>query len=1078
MSNTNQTFTPINMKNRAFLAILFSMFLSTAIGQNSELSQKMFNAPEKRHYPETWFHFIGNHVTLEGITSDLEAIADAKISGVQFFHGSGHRRVIWPDAEVGILPLSKNWDNAVQHIAKECRRLDLRFTMQNCPGWAMAGGPWVAPENAMRGLVMSRSKAEGKIIDIELSQPQPSKEPWRDYRDIAVLAFSTPAGDCETPIAIRDINGTEGVNWEKVFSKSRERGTLPPSELPYIAELDFVEPSVVRSIVLPSVQSMNHAMSYEPKVVVKATVYTADGKSHVIANLPLPASNWQDNDPLTIACPEVQNAISCKMEFMVSGAKIRLRDIKLYSAAMKNSWESEAGLTLRAFERTADDVVQSKEAYIASSEILDISNCMQPNGHLVWSAPNDKSWTILRIGHVNEGKKNGPAPAEGTGWECDKLSTAGPDAHFKGYIGRLTDGALKGGQLDGMLLDSWECSTQMWTKEMESAFSKRCGYGVRSWLPALFGYVVEEPEITSKFLLDWRGTINDLIVNNFFKRMAELGHKKGLSVTYETAGGDVVPIDIMEYFKYADTPMCEFWTPFTYGYVGSLNFKPIKPTASASHLYGKNRTAAESFTSFNLTWKETPQFFKEFADYHFVEGVTHNVFHTYTHNPDAERLKPGTSFGGGIGSPFLQGQTWWPYMKHFSTYLARCSYMLESGRPVADVLWYLGDEISHKPDQEYNFPQGFKFDYCNPDILLNRLSVKDGKIVSMEGLEYALLWVPENKRMRPESVERLYELVKEGAIVVAMPPKGMATLIGGKEGIKRFDKAVANLWGNSAEGDIVKIGKGQLLHSNNLEIALKNFGLKPSVLGRVRWIQREDTDRVWYFITPEKQSSFNGSVSLKAEGCVELWNPVSGEVKPLKARFEDGYATIELDLPKAGSCFVVVDKSKKHQNPNERTTTSQISLSDNWRISFPKGWGVAKQFTLDTLKPWHSMDISTEGKHFSGKVTYKRTFVINKECVGKLATLDLGRVESIAEVRVNGKYVATLWCAPYSLDIGSYLKSGKNTIEIDVISSWHNRLVYDASQPEDERKSWVISGPKANAKLVDNGLLGPVKLKF
>ena len=71
-----------------------------------------------------------------------------------------------------------------------------------------------------------------------------------------------------------------------------------------------------------------------------------------------------------------------------------------------------------------------------------------------------------------------------------------------------------------------------------------------------------------------------------------------------------------------------------------------------------------------------------------------------------------------------------------------------------------------------------------------------------------------------------------------------------------------------------------------------------------------------------------------------------------------------------------------------------------------------------------------------------------------------------------------MWCAPYSLDIGSYLKSGKNTIEIDVVSSWHNRLVYDASQPEEERKSWVISGPKANAKLVDNGLLGPVKLKF
>ena len=124
------------------------------------------------------------------------------------------------------------------------------------------------------------------------------------------------------------------------------------------------------------------------------------------------------------------------------------------------------------------------------------------------------------------------------------------------------------------------------------------------------------------------------------------------------------------------------------------------------------------------------------------------------------------------------------------------------------------------------------------------------------------------------------------------------------------------------------------------------------------------------------------------------------------------------------------------------------------------------------------MDISTEGKHFSGKVTYKRTFDVAKKSVGKLAILDLGRVESIAEVRVNGRYVATLWCAPYSLDICNYLKAGKNTLEIDVVSTWHNRLVYDASLPEKERKSWVISGPKANAKLEESGLLGPVQLKF
>ncbi len=147
--------------------------------------------------------------------------------------------------------------------------------------------------------------------------------------------------------------------------------------------------------------------------------------------------------------------------------------------------------------------------------------------------------------------------------------------------------------------------------------------------------------------------------------------------------------------------MCEFWQPFSEGYVGSLNFKPIKPTASAARLYGKPRVAAESFTSFAHTWDEHFQMLKEVANVNTTEGVTHLIFHTYTHNPQVGFPPPGTSFSGaGIGTPFLRGQTWWKYMPEFTTYLARCGYLLERGKPVSDILWYLGDEIDHKPDQE------------------------------------------------------------------------------------------------------------------------------------------------------------------------------------------------------------------------------------------------------------------------------------------------------------------------------------------------------------------------------------------
>jgi hypothetical protein len=456
---------------------------------------------------------------------------------------------------------------------------------------------------------------------------------------------------------------------------------------------------------------------------------------------PMPASNWQDGARMSVACKEVFDAVSYRIE-ITNKHNMHIRHMCMISGARKNNWEAEAGWTLRAFERTSDDLVQSQESYIDAKQILDVSAFMDSEGVFRWQPPFGDEWTIMRIGHVNAGRKNAPAPPSGTGWECDKFSDSGAEVHFNGYIGHLSNGVLKGGLLKGLLLDSWECNVQTWTNKMEAEFKEHTGYDVRSWLPTLFGYVVDSPETTSRFLLDWRSTINELFVNRFYKRISELGRESGLSVMYETAAGDVFPADIMEYFKYADVPMCEFWHPFSLGYVGDLDFKPIKPTASAARLYGKPRVNAESFTSFNLSWDERWEMLKEVADFNAVEGVTHNVFHTYTHNPQVDYLKPGTSFGSSIGTPFLRGQTWWPHMCEFTTYLARCSYMLERGKAVSDVLWYLGDEISHKPSQKFPFPKGNKYDYCNPDFLLNRLSVKDGRVVTPEGQSYRFIWIP------------------------------------------------------------------------------------------------------------------------------------------------------------------------------------------------------------------------------------------------------------------------------------------------------------------------------------------------
>ena len=1081
------------MKTRIALSILFVLFFCATMAQQSEITpvvpptevlQRSFGAhdreafakPDKIFYPETWFHFIGGNVSYEGITADLEAIAGAGISGIHFFHGQQGGK--WPATGEDIECMSEKWEEAVQFVAKECARLGLRFTMQNCPGWAMSGGPWIKPENAMRLIVSSNKNIDidGRI-EATLEQPQPSNEEWRDYKDIAVLAFPMPAG-ADNPIpSAQSISGSGELGWEGLIRKG-ETLDLPAGGNTHTVEVSYPTPTIIRTLEFSPVQAFNHNMCYDPEVNFSMYAINAEGKETKVLDAPMPQSNWQDNSRMSIACAEVADAVKYRIE-ITNQYNMRLSHLKLLAVARKNSWESEAGWTLRGFERSADDLVQSDESYLKRDQIFDVTEYMDSNGVFSWEAPWAAKWTILRIGHINAGKKNAPAPPSGTGWECDKLSEEGPEAHFDGYIGHLANGALQGGMLKGLLLDSWECNTQTWTNKMEQEFKDFKGYDLRNWLPAVFGYVIDNPETTSRFLLDWRGTIGELFANRFYKRMSELGRENGLSVMYETAAGDVFPADIMEYFKYADVPMCEYWHPFSNGYVGDINFKPIKPTASAAHLYGKPRVNAESFTSFDLNWDEHWEMLKEVADYHAIEGVTHNVFHTYTHNPQIDYLKPGTSFGARIGTPFLRGQTWWKHMNEFTTYLARCSYMLERGRTVSDVLWYLGDEISHKPSQKFPFPAGYKFDYCNPDILLNRLRIENGLIVSPEGLSYRFIWIPENKRMVPETLERLHELMKQGAIVVADAPKGLATLKDGARAQKRFDKAVRAIWGKTEAGKLRKIGKGGILAGVSIEEAIKTLGIPEDVRCEdVRWLHRKTEGADTYFITPQKGDSFSGKVQFKASGNVEIWNPVTGEAVAANSTFADGYTSVDLTMPQGGSYFVVFHNGEPLTAGKELNFSQQQSIGARWELSFPAGWGAPEKMEISELKPWKELNISPEAKAFSGTVTYRTTFTATKQMLNKPAMLELGKVDMIAVVKVNGKTLRTLWCAPFSLDISEALIEGENELVVEVTSTWFNRLVYDAAQPKKNRKTWTIAGPSANNALRESGLMGPVTLRY
>ena len=515
-----------------------------------------------------------------------------------------------------------------------------------------------------------------------------------------------------------------------------------------IGEVEFSveaeDASVVRSLTLPAPSKLNHDWCFEPGV--RFEIWS---KGRLALTRDCPVGTWADTF----------GGSGLEMTFDVGrlprdGLELRTRSVHAMkpfkpewsSARRLDNWQAKAGRTLRRFR-------------------------MSTNAAPVKAVGTKR----LVFGHVNMKRKNHPAPSEATGWECDKMDPRGFEANFAGYVGRLLKAGVK---VDGILVDSWECGTQTWTWQMEAEFGRRAGYALRPWLPALFGHVLRSEAETERFLLDWRNVCSRLVEENYYGTIARLAKAHGMSVQYETAFGDVIPGDILRFWKYADEPMCEFWNPHddAKGFVGSFDYKPILPCASAAHVYRKRRVSAEALTSFELTFDENFRDWKKVVDEHFARGVTHIVFNTFTHNPVIGGKPPSSSYGDAIGSPFLREQTWWPYLKHFSKYVERCGRELERGVPAVDILLYLGDDVNHKPsERRLLFGNRYKYDYVNGDVLMNALDVADGKLVigampdcppQVGSATYRVLWVPDGTFLLPETELRLELLAARGACVV------------------------------------------------------------------------------------------------------------------------------------------------------------------------------------------------------------------------------------------------------------------------------------------------------------------------
>jgi hypothetical protein len=1014
--------------------------------------EECFANPPAEYRPGVYWYFNDGNLSMEGITKDLESMKKAGIGYVLFLEVN----VGVPRGKVDYM--SEEWQECFVHAVRECERLGITMALGIGPGWNGSGGPWVTGEQSMQHLVYSTADVTGGagVQRISLPRPQPKR--------------------------------------------------------PFFGEGAFTP------------ESLEKWRAYYRDVTVLAVPAGATRLDTAVVS---------GNEYLTI--PEIdERALYYRKPYSSVEGVPPYIPMSGYTAS-----------------RPGDKGIDP-------AQIIDLTGRLGEDGTLEWDAPAGE-WTVLRFGAANNGAATRPAPMPGVGFESDKLDTAAIRDHLAQFTGKLfaragfTKAAADGSGIQLLHIDSWEVGAQNWTPRLRQEFTKRRGYDPQPYYPAMAGLMVKSREASERFLWDLRQTCQELVLENHVGYVRRYAAKYGLKVTIEPY--DLNPTADLELGAAADIPMAEFWSV----HEGRGNFNAafsVIEGSSAAHVIGSAVCPSEVFTSAFEGYRNYPGSLKNEGDWALAGGVNRFMYHTFAHQSLPDSLRPGMTMGI-YGVHWDRGQTWWYLSDAYHRYIARCQYMLQQGRTVADVLYLTPEGAPHvflppqsalawraaDVDKYDNFRKtsmmpdrrGYSFDGCPPSVFM-KAAVKGSSVTLPGGATYRLVVMPRTETMTPALLAKLKELVGDGAIVVGLPPAQSPSLTDYPACDSEVRRIAAELWGDAAAPETWPetlqtraFGKGRIIYGKELDTQADNLypryeltagilsGITPpdfDCAGEVRYTHRTTAQgEDIYFVSSRTDVVQTVTAAFRvADRSPELWNPLTGEMRPLpEYQRQDGCTRIPLRLEPYESYFVVF-RSKHRSSPSGGRNFPELrevsTLAQPWDVSFDPKWGGPAATTFATLTDWTQSE-DPGIRYYSGTAVYRTAFEFapNGEPLHSAPPrryLDLGKVWNLARVRLNGQTLGTLWCAPWRVDISPALREGRNELEIEVVNLWVNRLLgdeqlpYDGITPDGRWPDWLTNGtPRISGRytftttteyrdyhvysprrmaLSPSGLLGPVRI--
>jgi hypothetical protein len=247
----------------------------------------------------------------------------------------------------------------------------------------------------------------------------------------------------------------------------------------------------------------------------------------------------------------------------------------------------------------------------------------------------------------------------------------------------------------------------------------------------------------------------------------------------------------------------------------------------------------------------------------------------------------------------------------------------------------------------------------------------------------------------------------------------------------------------------------------------------------LQFVHRELAHGDIYFVDNRSDRAVKVEATFRVAGRMpQLWRAETGRTAPVSFTIAQGRTTVPLTLEPWGTVFVVFGKATAQTSwaaPAQKETRL-AAVTGPWKVSFPPDWGAPPSITLNTLSSWSS-NPNAGVKYFSGTGTYTKTVEAPASWFRHHAQLwiDLGDVENLADVTVNGKDLGIVWHRPFRVNATTALHPGRNELTIRVTDLWVNRLIGDQQPGAAKKYTFTDFKPyNAHSPLLPSGLLGPV----